>query len=111
MTYKKFVEIMVEKSAAKWLMELCGEDWNLMNAEAKLEKNEDGDIEYKVYCDIYNFNDHVGKTYIVGGVASEICGICNSVIWKARSKEDEIVWLAVESTRKALGINAEKFIA
>ena len=107
MTYKKFAEMMIEREACEWIEEMIGEEYSIWNAETKLEKGEGGDIEYEVSVYVYQPGtptSFIHKQLIVGGVVSEIVGICNSVIWKPGKYGKEIVWMKQESTRKELGI-------
>lgn len=107
MTYKKFAEMMIEREACDWIVEMIGEEYSIWNAETKLEKGEGGDIEYEVSVYFYQLgapSSFIHKRLIVGGVVVENVGICNSVIWKPGKSGKEIVWMKQESTRNALGI-------
>ena len=107
MTYKKFAEMMIEQEACEWIKEMVGKEYSIWNAETKLEKAKDGDIEYEVSVYVYQPGtptSFIHKQLIVGGVVGEYVGICNSVIWKPGKYGNEVIWLKQESTRKELGI-------
>lgn len=105
MTYKRFVEKMVEKEACKWMQELCGEGWYIWESKVDLNKNGE-DFIYNVTITVHNPAGLIGteKTYIVGGAVSELCGICNSVVWKPNNNLNTVVWAANEELRNLYGI-------
>lgn len=112
MTYKKFAEMMVEEAACKWLKEMCGEGWDILNAKTEIEKDKTGDLFYTVEIEIRAAGDWFPgnkKTYIVGGAVGEYTGICNSVIWRPTECGKEIAWMSVKETREELGIT--EFVA
>lgn len=113
MTYKRFMEMMVEKESCKWMQELCGEEWMVLDSEVELFKDK-GHILYNVtvtmgYLKIYG----IERTFIVGGAIANLDGgICNSVVRRPLCDgNEEVVWAANEELRELYGIEEFRILA
>lgn len=109
MTYKAIVERMVEIKASGFVEKTLfnhGIDFLYTTPlETTMENDKEEDtIFWEVKVGIRSRTS--SATVIVGGTADSHCFICPSVIWDENKKN--ILWLAVEQTRKELGITEFK---
>ena len=108
MTFKSIVIGMIERDSQKWIEKLLDRfgieyKWVTVSAGAvTLEKDTVGYVyscKARVTLERYNYAD-----IEVGGAVDNM-GMYHSVIWDAKH---QIIWMAVEKTREALGITEFK---
>lgn len=111
MTYKKIVYGLIERDSQRWLEKLLDENGieylytSIKDVSTEARKNKMLGRYY--HCNIRITLDYLtDKTVQIGGVIDEY-GVYHSVI---RDPDDimKIYWMAVEDTRKELGITEFK---
>ena len=106
MTYKAIVDGLIRRDSMEWVEGLLKESgiaykWVHdcgVNFEPEKEQ-----ILYDILLEIV-LPDYATVYVRVGGTVSDV-GIFHSVIW---DREHEIIWMSVEKTRDALGIEEFK---
>ena len=111
MTYKKAVGAILENSASDWVKKVMDEnnvEYRYAYGDIKDMYIEKDTIFYTVTVTISK-RGPIGMRDVkvdVGGVISDCLGEINhSVIW---DEDHNIIWMAVEKTRKELGITELK---
>lgn len=106
MTYKSIVEYLIREDAEAWVEELLKQNnikfRFLSGGDFSIEKDDnDTGFTYEVGVDFKKGDSPAYTTVIVGGAVDDMVGICHSCIW---SEDRKLIWLEVETSRKALGI-------
>ena len=106
MTYKKFVEAMVEQQAVSYINNILGEKWYALSEGVKLENDKEHGITYEVMfaANRYGAYRWEERKFSVGGALSDTGRNYISVIWEYRDGIKEIAWMENESAREELGI-------
>lgn len=108
MTYKKIVYGMIDRDSRQWVEKVLkdhGIEYKWVSALTEVKTEPDKDMGFLYECAIeITLEKCIHKTVIVGGVVDEYA-IHHSVIW---NEKRQIIWMAVEKTREALGITEFK---